>query len=76
MLEQYIHNTGYIETLELELHYLRLFGTLVTFIWAGELSTCGEGGGTRSDHSDRGDIRACHLLIFHSFYTNQLFTAA
>ena len=41
---QYIHPTGYIQTLELELHYLRLFGTLVTYIWAGEVSSCGEGG--------------------------------
>ena len=28
-----------------------------------------ERGGTGGDHSERGDIRARHLLIFHTFYT-------
>ena len=42
---------------------------MVTYVWAGKLSCCGEGGGTGGDHSERGDIRARHLLIFHTFYT-------
>ena len=62
-----IFKTGYIETFQLELKQLPMVGP-PTYIWAGKPPSCGEGGGTGGDHSERGDIRRLVTFSYISHF--------